>query len=259
MKDIEIYKHLQHAIKANKFVVKIMVVKYFCIIVLLCTGLHYSFAQKKEKPIVYKTAPVYCVGLENNESSILSVEENVHAYIRIMKFVKSKYGKESQQYRSLIPDTAKFRSFYGFSFFQDENVPLKTLKSHIKKLNSIPMVAISYEQAVAYCQWYEIFLNELNHQYEYQLSLPTKEDYEKALKIAKITRQQSLSTLKSKNRIMGLTDNVAEYTRDGVVIEGCCQNTALKLTETEKCDNPIGFRYISKMVLKTVCKENNTK
>jgi hypothetical protein len=236
-----------------------MVVKYFSIIVLLCLGLNYSFAQKKGKPIVYKTTPVYCVSLENNESSILSVEENVHAYIRILEFVESKYGRESEQYKFLIPDTAKFRSFYGFPFFQDENLPSKTLKSHIKKLNSIPMVAILYEQAAAYCQWYEIYLSELNHQYEYQLSLPRKEDYEKALKIAKLTRQQPLSTLKSKNHIMGLIDNVAEYTQDGMVIEGGSQNTALKLTETEKCNNPIGFRYMSKMVLKTASKENKTK
>jgi len=43
------------------------------------------------------------------------------------------------------------------------------------------------------------------------------------------------------NRIYGLTDNVAEYTQDGMVVAGG-ENTVLKFIEAKDSETPIGFR-----------------
>jgi len=43
------------------------------------------------------------------------------------------------------------------------------------------------------------------------------------------------------NYISGLTDNVAEYTQEGMIVEGG-ENTVLKFVREEDSENPIGFR-----------------
>jgi hypothetical protein len=108
-------------------------------------------------------------------------------------------------------------------------------------MESLPMVAISYEQAATYCQWKETIMNSPNRPYVFQYSLPTKAGYEMTIKKAKITQNKTLSPMKSKNCIFGLTDNVTEYTQDGMIVEGG-ENTALKFVNTENIDTPIGCR-----------------
>jgi len=198
--------------------------------------------------------------MDGNKKLFLYREEvSIENYHDALRFLKREYGEDSEQYKFLIPDTAKFMKLYGFPFF--------FTKDHcdsIKKLHqTLPIIAISYEQAMAYCQWVEFMLNKRpKDKYTWQCSLPEKADYEIALKKATITQKESLSPLQVKcnkscrkikngtmcvvkchcgKSIFGLTDNVAEYTQNGMIVEGG-ENTVLKFTEAKDSENPIGFR-----------------
>ena len=154
--------------------------------------------------------------------------------------VMQEQGEDSEQYKFLIPDTVKFNAWYGFPFSFLIGSSIKTVKLQ----ETLPMVAISYEQAMAYCQWIETAIfNKHDSTRIWQCSLPTKADYEMVFKKAKITQRESLSSLQRRkcNRALGLTDNVAEYTQDGMVVEGG-ESIELKFVKTEECENPIGFR-----------------
>jgi hypothetical protein len=77
-----------------------------------CFNFKLIFAQK-----FFRTTNVYCVALEkNSSSSILSIEENVQEYAFMLGMIKQEYGENSEQYKFMIPYTAKFRAWYGFPF-----------------------------------------------------------------------------------------------------------------------------------------------
>lgn len=223
---------------------------------LLSISFCFSFAQKLPSSLY--------IDVEGNKKSFFYKEEvSIQDYYDIIEILKREYGEDSEQYKSLIPDTAKFRTLYGFPFFYlMKDISYETADSIRKLHQTLPMVAISYEQAKACCQWMGIIHNKSSKsKYVWQYSLPEKTDYETALssKKAKITQKKSLSPLQVKykcrtnknwnicrpknsgNYIFGLTDNVAEYTQDGVVAEGG-KNDTLKFVEEKDCETPIGFR-----------------
>ena len=214
--------------------------------------------------------PTSCyANIDDNKKSFLFKEEtSIQEYNSVIGFLKQEYGEDSEQYKFMIPDTAKFKTWYGFPFFyMATDYSYKEIEIIKKQHQTLPMVAISYEQAMAYCQWVEIMINirdsminKCSKSYTWQCSLPEKADYEVVLKKAKITQQESLSTLQAKcmschkikkgticeircrgNYIFGLTDNVAEYTQDSMVVEGG-ENTVLKFVEAKDSETPIGFR-----------------
>jgi hypothetical protein len=208
--------------------------------------------------------------LEGNKKSFFGKgETSVSDYRGMLAYIKQEHGGSSEQYIRLIPDTAKFRAWYGIPFvFFDEG--LSETREFIEQYSVLPMVAISYEQALAFCQWAETLVNEnRKNKYIWQFSLPEKADYEMALTKAKITQQESLSPLQIKERrnchkikdgtmcvtrhrydaIYGLTDNVAEYTQDGMTVEGG-KNAVLKFAEAKDSENPTGFRCKITLVAK---------
>ena len=215
----------------------------------------------------------YYGSIDKNKKVFLSKEEvSIQDYYDILGVLKQEYGEDSELYRFLIPDTAKFRELYGFPFFyMKKGVHYKSIESNFirEQQRILPMVAISYEQVKVCCQLIEEGLNmrdsirnkSRTKSYTWQCSLPEKADYEMALnsKKAEITQKAALSPLQVKytkrryainsyiikphygNSISGLTDNIAEYMQDGMVVEGG-KNTTLKFVEEKDCENPIGFR-----------------
>jgi hypothetical protein len=212
-----------------------------------------------------KPPDIFYIGVEGNKKSFLFKEEiSIQNYSDVLGVLKQEYGEDSGGYISLFPDTAKFRTIYGFPFFYiEKGARYKAVDSIMKLCKIMPMVGISYEQAKVYCQWMTTFLNDerLKNKYIWQCSLPEKADYEMAFNSskAKITQKKPLSFLQNKyrcikginytvcrhkrgnNYIYGLTDNVAEYMQDGMVVEGG-ENTVLKFIEAKDSENPIGFR-----------------
>jgi uncharacterized protein YfcZ (UPF0381/DUF406 family) len=221
-----------------------------------CFG--YIFAQKLPS--------TFYINIEGNKKSFISkTEMSVRGYYDVLMTLKQEYGEDSEQYGFLIPDTIKFRKLYGFPFFfMNTGLHHQTIDSIREQQDKLPMIAISYEQAKACCQEIETMINQHDKSYIWQCSLLDKTDYEIALhsKKAKITQYESLSPLQVKsnqycrktkdgilcivrnrygNAILGLTDNVAEYTQDGMIVEGG-GNAALKFVEAKDNENPTGFR-----------------
>ena len=206
----------------------------------------------------------YYGSIDKSKKVFLSKEEiSIQDYHDILGILKKQYGEDSEQYRFLIPDTAKFREIYGFPFFYVKNgVRYTAIESNFimfirEQQRIFPMVAISYEQAKVCFQLLEDVFNGMpKGKYIWKVGLPEKADYETALnsKKAKITRNEALSPLQVKftkcgsitrphygNSISGLTDNVAEYMQNGMIVEGG-KNDVLKFAEVTDSENPIGFR-----------------
>jgi hypothetical protein len=221
--------------------------------------------------------PTAYLDVEGTKMSFFAKEEvSIEDYHLVLVFLKQEYGEDSEQYTFLIPDTAKFRAFYGFPFFYTGGSSIDSLR---KLHQTLPMIAISYEQATTYCQWIEMLLTKRDKSNTWQCSLLEKGDYEKALEKATITQKESLSPLQVKcteschkikdgtmsiikcrygNSIYGLTDNVAEYTQSGMIVVGG-KNAVLKFVEAKDNENPIGFRckltLVSKKEQKVVVAE----
>ncbi|MDR1201018.1 MAG: hypothetical protein LBL58_05215 [Tannerellaceae bacterium] len=212
-----------------------------------------------------KLSSAFYIDIEKNKKSFFSKGEiSLQDYYDILTALKKEYGEDSEQYKFLIPDTSKFMELYGFPFFYRNAKLYHKIVDSIEELQGeFPMVAISYEQARACCQWIETKLNQHDKSYIWQCSLPEKADYEMALKKAKITQTEYLSPLQIKrskhcrkekdgtfcivrrrygNFVFGLTDNVAEYLQDGTIVEGG-ENATLKFAEAKDVENPIGFRF----------------
>ena len=237
-----------------------------CLSIIFSLNFHYVSAQKPPTE--------FYISIDKDKKSFLSKAEiSIQDYHEMMWFVKEKFGNNSEEYKFLIPDTVAFKELYGFPFFyRKEGVRYRLAESKIADFicdlqGKFPMVAISYEQAVAYCKWMETSMNQQNNtstaRYTFQCSLPEKADYETAInhRKAKITQKPPLYFLRKNCKkycrktkdgsacliscrypaIFGLTDNVAEYIQDGMIVEGGT-NTALKFVTAKECENPIGFR-----------------
>jgi hypothetical protein len=199
----------------------------------------------------------------DKKSFILNEEISIDDYCFFLYMIEKEYGEDSEQYKFLIPDTVKFKTWYGFSFSFMVGSTCETVELH----ETLPMIAVSYEQAMAYCQWWKTAILNNDKKYVWQCSLPSKADYEMALNKAKITTRKPLSSLlreyrcvKNKgnsicypkrqgNRVFGLTDNVAEYIQGGMIVEGG-ENATLKFVEAKDSENPIGFRVKVTVVFK---------
>ena len=218
-----------------------------------------AFAQKPQKSkghcfiVAMKVYSVVKIG-NDKQLSFFTEEIDYGKYRFFVYMTKQTYGDTSEQYKFVLPDTAKFRELYGFPFFERRsNFTRRATKLYLIKEVSFPMIAISYEQALAFCQWYGTTLmgNSTKSKFVYTYSLPTQADYEAVLDKAKITQKKALSPLQRKRskRVLGLTDNVAEYTQEGTVVEGG-ENTVLKFIAAKDCETPTGFRLKATAVSK---------
>ena len=154
--------------------------------------------------------------------------------------IKNRFGSNSQEFLSTIPDTALFRRYYNYSYIHPNannmekqnfsNADVGFMKNNYDKY---PMIGISYKQCIDYCKWRtEIYNYKIKGVSKITFSIPSHEDYAKAISKAKITNNPPLFKLVNKKRgkITGVTDNVKEY------------NIGNKINPN---DNPIGFRCIA--------------
>lgn len=176
--------------------------------------------------------------IDNAEISILAWKEYEYD-------MKNKYGINSIEFISTIPDTILFKKYYNHAYIcsaKGENVYSNDDAKFMNEYGIYPMIGISYQQCIDFCKWRtEVCNYKLKGVSKIIFSLPSKQDYEKAISYAKITKDTPLSKLKNKKRgkVKGITDNVEEYT-----IENTLNNK----------DYPIGFRCLA-----TIIKEEVTK
>ncbi|MDR1793268.1 MAG: SUMF1/EgtB/PvdO family nonheme iron enzyme [Bacteroidales bacterium] len=176
-------------------------------------------------------------------------EITVNQWFEYYTDIKSRYSEQTAQYSLSVPDTALFRQIYGFSFFgylDSTEIPTvkKERKILQKKVATLPMSCFTHRQAMAFCQWLTQKVNkELKSQkktYQLTFSLPTVADYQNAFSRAKITQNVPLSPCVKGSKIMGLTDNVSEYSSDFQQIICGVENKTIKTTSSTA--QPIGFR-----------------
>lgn len=134
---------------------------------------------------------------------------------------KNKYGESSKKFLSTMFDTVIFGKYYN-RFFKYCPAKLhvsftKDAKKNNMDLSDYPMIGISYQQCIDYCKWRTEKCNyKVKGVSKIVFSLPSKQDYAKAVSHAKITNKSPLSKLinKKRGKIKGITDNVQEYTID---------------------------------------------
>ncbi|MFA6201067.1 MAG: SUMF1/EgtB/PvdO family nonheme iron enzyme [Bacteroidales bacterium] len=156
--------------------------------------------------------------------------------------IRRKYGENSKEFISTIFDTIMFDKYYNQYFYYSATKLMVTFSKEATKnkmdCSDYPMIGISYQQCIDFCKWRtEVCCYKVKGVSKIIFSLPSKEDYEKAISYAKITNDPPLSKLKNKERgkIRGITDNVEEYTIENTL------NTK---------DSPIGFRCLATIIKK---------
>jgi hypothetical protein len=202
---------------------------------------------------LFAQKPPYGLALDKSKKEFLDrTEINILFWIDYYRDIKNKYGDTSLEAKQVLPDTALFRQVYGFSFYS----------IHPAFYNS-PMTCISYEQALNYCQWRTEKVNELleikKKSYRVAYSLPSKEDFEKALSKAIISQSQPLHHITGKkNKFTGITDNVPEYTnvKNIIVSGGDANKIETSYRDTDKIETTaiplilVGFRCKSIIINK---------
>jgi hypothetical protein len=210
-------------------------IQYFLAVIILCCSC-----------FVFGQNPPYGIALDENKKEFLDKTEiTVSEWYFYCGDLKNRYGDTSEIYQESLPDANLFKTFYGFSFLYATGQYTKDDIKYIRKqMDILPMSCLSQKQIAGFCTWRSDQVNEKNKlenlSYRVVYTLPTKEDYNKALSNAIISHQVSLSPVKAKNKFTGLTDNVPEYTNDGnVIIIGGNKNG---VQTTNNITHPIGFR-----------------
>lgn len=137
-------------------------------------------------------------------------------------WIAIKYGKTSTEYQNALPDTLVWREKASY------NEPYVQYYYSHPAYNDYPVVGISYEQAVQYCQWRTERVKELlkakqltdkKNMYptNFEYRLPTKEEWETVAKIGYSEKTKQQLETKYKGKIIA---NLKRNTEDNVVVAG---------------------------------------
>jgi len=181
--------------------------------------------------------------IDNKEMRYMdNTEISIGAWIEYQYDTRRKYGENSKEFISTIFDTIMFDKYYNKYFYYS---PTKLYIAFTKEAtknkmdySDYPIIGISYQQCIDYCKWRtEVCCYKVRGASKIIFSLPSKQDYEKAISYAKRTKEPPFSKLKNKKRgkIRGITDNVEEYTTENTL------NTN---------GSPIGFRCLATLIKK---------
>ena len=127
-------------------------------------------------------APPGTVRLKPSETGVKhatfidETEVTVQYWLDFLHWISVKYETESPEYKAMLPDSIICSQVYvgGFRY---------------PAYRDLPMVGISYEQAIAYCKWRAdrvnenlILMKKKKYNYTVSYSLPTKTDFKEAYK-----------------------------------------------------------------------------
>ena len=194
---------------------------------------------------VFAQKAPYGIALNKNKRIFLDkTEVTVFEWFVYYGYIADKFGENSLEAHKALPDTALFRQIYDVSLFLlagSNQKPILYIRLQDYKR---PITCISYQQALDYCQWRADRVNERwklkKKPYYIIYTLPSKEDYDKAMQKAIISQNQPLSPVIAKRKFTGLTDNVVEYTQDkDTIIAGGNINT---MEIADNPSQPTGFR-----------------
>lgn len=166
-----------------------------------------------------------------------NAEVSIDAWREYQYYIKNKYGEDSKEFASTIFDTVIFNNHYNKYFsYSPTKLSIGLTKESTKNnmsYSDYPMIGVSYCQCLDYCKFRtEVYNYKVKGVKKITFTLPSQQDYAKAISYAKITDNAPLSKLSNKKRgkINGITDNVKEYTLEH---------------QKNPIDNPIGFRCLA--------------
>ena len=179
-----------------------------------------------------KTDVKYAEYIDKNEITVADWRE-------FLFWIEQKQGKTSAEYISMLPDTATLQ----------KSIPDWKHPAYSRH----PIVGISYEQAIEYCQWRTARVNEYLEKngitYKVSYNLPTETDFKEAYKQQKVkTFDTNLSPISNTNKnLINIGGNAQELTLEKTVFQGDNDGTLKFYPYKEPCAN-IGFRCVAKII-----------
>ena len=152
----------------------------------------------------------YMVKIE--EDTYMDVAEmSIEAWIEYDFDISNQYGVDSPERRALLPQRKVFMSLYDKDY--------EAIRKYVglrETYGRCPIVGLSREQIAKYCEWRTEKCSQKKcyrpNGHALVFGLPDSQDYESALKKAKVTQNDpgTPTPQKKGKKIYGLYDNVAE-------------------------------------------------
>jgi hypothetical protein len=202
---------------------------------MLCTVI--LFLGKAEAFCHYGKPPG-TVLLDKKTQTYIDVSEiTIVSWLEYLYWLKKEKGELSEEYISALPDSATCEKLYGaVRYFQHP------------KYRNYPMVGVTYQQVIAYCQWRSDRVNEAQNKYKVVYSLPDEYDYQLALKKQKIKGKASnvVATIHpinpKKRKLSGIGYNANELTANPTVIIIGMEGDQLMFDDYRGVHYLLGFR-----------------
>ena len=185
----------------------------------------------------------------DSDKYIDQTEITNRAWIEYMIHVKQEFGVNSNEYKSILPDNAVWKNVYLTDF----------TPTTIKNGNlDFPIIGISYEQAVEYCNWRTKLVNQkYKSHYVIEYRLPTESEFTDAMKLERELSYKHFDTkfnlyrvpAKNKNGgVVNLSTNVSEMTGEvGKAFGGNYINDSQNIKSYVSSEKWLGFRCIAEL------------
>lgn len=162
-------------------------------------------------------------------------------YAEYLNWLKEKHGINTDQYKNALPDSALWAKANRKAFKGGKSV------AHPETRN-LPIVGISYEQAVNYCKWRS---QEVSRKLEYRVEyrLPSPAHYKKALKGKSIERKGGIYPVDSDARdFNSLCDNVSEMLAEkDQAISSAKADDCIFIVRYQSPQEKLGFRCVAEI------------
>jgi len=195
-----------------------------------------------------KTGTKHAAFIDKTEITVL-------AWLEFLFWNEREYGRESAEYREILPDSQICLVAYPLESYPESwKYPGYW---RCRDYWNYPIVGITYEQAMRYCAWRAERVNEIlrfnNEKYRVSYTLPTEADFKEAYNQQKIkTDNKTLTSCcwknncKKKGKLIHIADNAHELTSNKTVLTG--ENAGvLQFQPYQGANAKTGFRCVAEI------------
>lgn len=148
-------------------------------------------------------------GLYIDKTEVLNAD-----WTEYLAYLKNRHGENSNEYRSAFPDSLIWHTVY----------PLGKIGSLHTPSANFPVVGITHEQAVSYCNWRSDRVNE-KYKKSVIYRLPTREEWDRISKSIVSEKDFSFQCKlaeanRKSNRVINMQDNVSEMLAEKGLAKG---------------------------------------
>ena len=170
-------------------------------------------------------------------------------YLSYLNNIKNKYGEKSTKYKNALPDATVWDSY----IVDGVKISDKYFKS--EKFYNNPLVGVSYEQAIKYCEWRTVIVNQIyslsvtknkgkGYPTKVTFRLPTADEWAKIsvsdsiythtqgmIKVKDIYQNLSESEIEKIKKDMNLTSSVYYFWKNKIGIYAFDDNVSEMISE----------------------------